>query len=198
MTTRPRSPVDLRTDRLELRAPTEADVDAIYAACQDPAIQRFTTVPSPYARTDAEDFVRLVAEWWADGSQAVWTVHEQGVLAGAVGLHHIDDGSADIGYWAVAERRGRGVIGEAARAATGWGFAELGLARVGWRAVVGNIASARIARSLGFRYEGTMRQAFRHGAHRDDGWVAGLLATDDRTPVAWPVLDAAIAAQSGL
>ena len=69
-----------------------------------------------------------------------------------------------------------------------WGFAERGLARLTWRAVVGNAASARAARALGFRYEGLMRQALTSPRGRDDGWVAGLLATDDRSPVAWPVL----------
>ena len=180
-------PVTLRTERLVLRAPTADDIDAITAACQDPAIQRFTSVPSPYARTDAEDFVRLVAEWWEDASQTVWTIYEQDVLVGAVGLHHIDQGAAEIGYWGVAEHRGRGLLGEAALAVTDWGFDALGLVRLSWRAVAGNLPSARLARSLGFRYEGTLRQAFMHGAHRDDGWVAGLLASDDRMPVAWPV-----------
>lgn len=69
-----------------------------------------------------------------------------------------------------------------------WGFAERGLARIDWRAVAGNIPSARAARALGFRYEGLQRQALTSPRGRDDGWVAGLLATDDRTPVDWPVL----------
>ncbi|MGO2745472.1 GNAT family N-acetyltransferase [Microbacterium sp.] len=180
-------PVTLHTDRLVLRATTTDDIDAIFAACQDPAIPRFTSVPSPYSREDAEGFVRLVADWWADGSQTVWAVTSQGVLAGVVGLHHIDQGSAELGYWTVAEHRGQGFTTEAARAAVEWGFAALGLARISWRAVAGNIASARIARAVGVRYEGTMRQAFMHGEYRDDGWVGGVLASDDRTPVEWPV-----------
>lgn len=69
-----------------------------------------------------------------------------------------------------------------------WGFAELGLARVRWQAVVGNVPSARAARALGFRFEGTLRQALTSQRGRDDGWIAGLLRDDDRTPVAWPVL----------
>ena len=73
-----------------------------------------------------------------------------------------------------------------------WAFSPEGLdlARIEWRAVVGNIASARAARTLGFRFEGTLRQALRNGSgDRDDGWIAGLLATDDRTPQPWPVLE---------
>ncbi|MFY9714862.1 MAG: GNAT family protein [Microbacterium sp.] len=66
--------------------------------------------------------------------------------------------------------------------------AELGLARIRWQAVVGNVPSARAARTLGFRYEGLQRQALTSPRGRDDGWMAGLLATDDRTPVEWPAL----------
>ena len=51
-------PVTLRTARLELSIPVDTDVDAIYDACQDPDIQRYTTVPSPYGRQDAVGFVR--------------------------------------------------------------------------------------------------------------------------------------------
>lgn len=185
-------PVTLRTDRLVLRAPTDSDVDAITAACQDPEIPLWTTVPSPYTRADGEDFVRLVAEWWTDRSQTVWGIFHDDVLVGVVGLHHIaphsTGGSTELGYWATAHARGKGFTVEAARAVIDWGFAELGLARIRWQAVAGNIPSARTARALGFRYEGLQRQALTSPRGRDDGWVAGLLPTDDRTPVEWSVL----------
>lgn len=163
-------PVVLRTDRLILRAPTAADVDAIYAACQDPEIPRWTTVPSPYTREHAEGFVELV------------------------GLHHITPhlagGTAELDFWATAESRGKGFMAEASRSVIDWGFAELSLARIHWQAVAGNIASARTARALGFRYEGELRQALTSSRGRDDGWVAGLLPDDDRSPVDWRILDA--------
>jgi len=185
-------PVTLRTDRLVLRAPTAADVDWITAACQDPEIPRWTTVPSPYTRQHAVDFVELVAGWWAEDVETVWGVFHDDVLAGMVGLHHITPhdtgGAAELGYWATAASRGKGFMTEAARTVVDWGFAELGLARITWRAVVGNVASARTARALGFRYEGMLRQGLTSPRGRDDGWMAGLLATDDRTPVDWPVL----------
>ncbi|MCT2225115.1 GNAT family N-acetyltransferase [Microbacterium paraoxydans] len=185
-------PVTLTTARLVLHAPTEADVDAITEACQDPEIARWTTVSSPYFRQDAEDFVALVEQWWEDGSQTVWGVYADDVLVGMVGLHHIGEhpagGHAELGYWVVADARGRGYLVEAARAVLDWGFAELGLARIRWQAVVGNVPSARAARALGFRFEGTMRQGLTSQRGRDDGWLAGLLREDDRTPVEWSVL----------
>jgi RimJ/RimL family protein N-acetyltransferase len=185
-------PVVLHTDRLELRAPTASDADAIFAACQDPEIPRWTTVPSPYTREHAEEFVDLVAGWWTDDSQAVWGIFHGGRLVGVVGLHHItphdSGGAAELGYWMTAEARGNGYLVEAARAVIDWAFGELGLARIRWQAVVGNVPSARAARALGFQYEGLMRQSLTGPRGRDDGWVAGLLSTDDRTRGIWPIL----------
>lgn len=186
-------PVTLHTDRLTLRAPTANDVDAITAACQDPEIPRWTTVPSPYSREDAEGFVKLIAQWWADGSQAIWGLFHDDVLVGVVGFHRITSnpagGVTEIGYWSTAESRGQGFTVEGARAVISWGFAELNLARITWRAVAGNVPSARTARALGFRYEGLMRQLLASPRGRDDAWVAGLLRDDGRTPVSWPVLN---------
>lgn len=185
-------PVTLRTERLVLSIPTGADIDAITAACQDPEVSRWTTVPSPYSRQHAVDFVEKVTQSWAEGVESVWAVRLDGELAGMIGLHritaHPSGGEAEIGYWGVASFRGQGVIREAARAVVDFAFDELGAVRLSWRAVAGNVPSARTARSLGFRYEGMLRQGLAGPHGRDDGWIAGLLATDDRTPVEWPVL----------
>ena len=49
----------LRTDRLVLRPYRPDDVDAVFAACQDPDNQRWLTIPSPYHRDDAVEFVTV-------------------------------------------------------------------------------------------------------------------------------------------
>ena len=182
-------PVTLRTERLALSLPTAADVDAIYAACQDPDIQRYTTVPSPYERSHAEGFVPHVAKSWAEGTELTWAIREGETLAGLIGLYRIGGGAGEIGYWMAPGSRGRGLLTEAARAVVDWGFDELDLQRIEWRAVVGNVASARAARTLGFGYEGLLRQALASPRGRDDGWIAGLLKADDRMPRPWPVLE---------
>lgn len=183
----------LRTARLELSVPVESDIDDVYEACQDPDIRRYTTVPSPYERRHAEDFIERVAKNWADGVEQTWAIRDGDVLAGMIGLYRQGAGAAELGYWIGAASRERGFGTEAARAVVDWAFSADGLEleRIEWRAVVGNIGSARIARSVGFRYEGTLRQALRNGSgRRDDGWIAGLLPSDDRTPQDWPVLKA--------
>lgn len=183
-------PVMLRTERLELSPPRASDVDAIYEACQDPDTQRYTTVPSPYERKHAEEFVPRVAAQWAEGIHLTWAMREGDVLAGAIGLYRLDGaGAAELGYWVSPWSRRRGLVAEASRAVLEWGFAAGGaeLHRVEWRAVAGNIASARAARAVGFRYEGLLRAGIAGKAGREDCWIAGILRTDDRSPQPWPV-----------
>lgn len=185
-------PVVLHTARLELSLPTPDDVDAIYEACQDPDTQRYTTVPSPYERRHAEEFVPRVAADWAGGAHVTWAMREGATLAGMIGLYRLDGkGNGELGYWVSPGSRGRGLLTEAARAVIDWGFAPdgAGLVRIEWNAAVGNIGSARAARTLGFRYEGLRRRALVNSLGRDDGWMAGLLVDDDRAPHPWRILD---------
>lgn len=185
-------PVTLRTPRLVLRPPALDDVDAITAACQDPAIQRYVPVPVPYARADAVSYAsEFCPDGWASGGRLTWAVLEGGELVGTVGLHALAEGAAEIGYWLAPGARGRGIMREAAAAVVDHGFdasVGLGLARIGWRAYAGNSGSAAVARALGFRFEGIARLGAMGREGREDDWLAGLLATDDRTPQPWPAL----------
>jgi len=185
-------PVTLTTARLELSPPRESDIEAIFEACQDADTQRYTTVPSPYEHRHAEEFVPRVAEQWTEGAHLTWAMREDETLAGMIGLYSLDGaGSGELGYWVSPWSRRRGLLTEAARAVLDWGFSPEGarLRRIEWRAVAGNVASARAARALGFRYEGLLREGIAGKEGRDDAWIAGLLADDDRTPQPWPVLD---------
>lgn len=183
----------LRTARLTLSAPTMADAAAITAACQDPAIQEWTTIPSPYGRSDAEGFITIVADGWKSGKSPNWALRLAGVaqgndgrggaqgetaLVGMVGLVDEGSGSAELGFWLAPDGRGQGLMDEAVEAICRYGFDQMGLDRISWRAHVGNLGSAAVARRAGFRYEGTMRLgAIQRGA-RIDQWLAGRLASD--------------------
>ena len=176
----------LTTSRLLLRPIGPSDVLAIYQACQDPQIQRWTTVPSPYLMEHAEQFAGDYApKAWASGDAAVFGVTDlhTGALLASVGLHFDrgrDDGIAEIGYWAAATARGRGVTTEAVAAVCSWGFAACGVQRLEWYAEVGNVPSRRVAEKVGFSIEGTLRSfLLRPGGERVDAWVGSLLGTHE-------------------
>jgi len=188
------APVDLTTPRLLLRAPDEALVDAIADACSDPAIARYTVVPSPYSVSDAEAFVRdHVRSGWERGTGCVWAIRsadDPDLLHGMIGLEGIADGAAELGFWLAPGARGHGYMHEAVAPVLDFGLSPkgLGLQRVQWQALPGNVPSAAVARRAGFRYEGLRRLGGVHRGTRVDLWVAGLLATDVREPhdAGWP------------
>lgn len=62
-------PETLTTPRLLLRTVGAHDAPAVLAACQDPLIRRWTTVPSPYLPEHAESFLtQQVPDGWRNGT----------------------------------------------------------------------------------------------------------------------------------
>lgn len=181
----------LTTERLLLRCPDLADVDAITAACQDPEVQRRVPVPVPYRREHAVAYVTTYCEdGWLTGQRYTWALDVGGEFAGVVSLDDIVDGSANLGFWMAPQHRGHGYLTEAVAAVLDYAFGTRDLERVEWRAFAGNIGSARVAQRTGFRFEGVRRSASMGRSGREDDWVGSILVTDDRAPQPWPVLDA--------
>lgn len=185
-------PFELRwDDDLLLAPPTEADIDAITAACQDPDIQRNTLVPAPYRRSDAVQFVtRFAVDSWRRGSP-VWAIHAPAPattaagswqFCGVVGIHDVYVGSGEIGFWLAPTARGRGLAHRSVGLCLDAAFGVLGLQRVEWRAFVGNWASWRTVWRHGFRKEGEVRGFGVQRGMRRDQWIGTLLATDPRHP----------------
>ncbi len=178
-------PFELRGDGVLLATPTFADVDAIVRHCRDEKVRRWTTVPDPYYRADAEEFVKLVDDAWAAGKAVNWAVRnpEDRVVLGMVGLNLDGHGSGEIGYWMGREGRGRGLTTTAVRLVIDYAFAPegLGLQRILWYAHVGNWASRRLVWRLGFTFEGTIRSHLTQRGERRDAWAATLLAGDSMT-----------------
>lgn len=184
-------PVTLTTDRLQLRTFVPEDIDEVYAAAQDPDIQRWTTVPSPYARVDAEYFVQhLVADGWRDDAEYTFAVRTdaRGPVVGAVALHHPRAGAWEVGFWTTKEYRGRGYMTEAVLGLARWAFTDLACVRLEWRAEAGNHASRAVATKAGFTMEGTLRAALLNKGVLRDCWIASLLPTDLALPTPHPYL----------
>lgn len=182
-------PTTLSSDRLTLRPLRPSDEDEVYAACQDPDIQRWTIVPSPYEREHARGWVNEIspANWSEDTAYSFAVrVGAEGPLVAAVGVHVRGPGLYEIGYWAVKEHRGQGYVAEAVRAVAHWVFTELGAARLEWRADVDNAASWSAARKAGFRMEGILRSGIDHRGTMLDCRVAGLLPCDLGLPSRMP------------
>ncbi|MDX3078265.1 GNAT family N-acetyltransferase [Streptomyces sp. NPDC088354] len=179
-------PITLTTEHLLLRPFGPDDADAVLAACQDPEIPRWTSVPSPYTREHAEDFVgRICTEGWRDDLVYNFAVvtRGEGRLVGAMGLVRLErlhsaERQAELGYWTAKEHRGRGLTAEAAAAVVRWALTDLGVERLEWYAEAGNHGSRAVALKAGFRMEGTLRARIVHQGTRRDAWTGSLLPSD--------------------
>ncbi|WP_320778996.1 GNAT family N-acetyltransferase [Streptomyces sp. CRN 30] len=173
-------PHTLTTGRLLLRTVGPEDTAAVLAACQDPDIQRWTVVPSPYLPEHARAFTeQMVPTGWANSTMFTFGIFlPGGDLVGMIGLTMVSLGVAEIGFWGAKEHRGNGYVTEAADAVSRWAFTRLSVDRVEWRAEVGNAASRAVAERAGFTLEGTLRSAINNKGVRSDCWVGSLLPSD--------------------
>ncbi len=200
-------PVEIETERLVLRPLQPGDAQAICDICQDPLIQEWTMVPSPYLLSDAETFISLTTQWW-ESDQPTWIMLLKEALtegapdadaattsaqvAGMISYNNplISGDRGEVGYWANPEHRGKDYTSEALNAIIDWGF-ELGLGAIGWRCEVHdgvpNYASARVAQKCGFVYDGTIRLEHTNKGKLYDSRIATLTPKDPRTDTGpWP------------
>jgi RimJ/RimL family protein N-acetyltransferase len=178
-------PVEGITDgTVRLRMIADADVAAITEACQDPAIQRYTTVPSPYEERHAREWVTSAAAGMGAGTDLALLVvdAQSGELLGAAGLHAIDpaSGRCTAGYWVTEPARRRGVARRALRLLCRFGFDELDLRRIELWIEPENAGSIGVAESVGFLREGVLRSFMVVGGRRRDMLMYSLLPTDLR------------------
>ena len=176
--------VEISAGRFQLRPCQPADADWVYRACQDRAIQRWTSVPTPYTIDDAENYVsKYVPEMWETDRGAPFAVFDavSGEGLGVTGLVTLDlaAGRAEVGYWVAPWARRRGVATAATLAIARWAFGALGTARLQWLAEVGNEGSRAVAEQVGFTIEGVLRARLRRrDGSRADAWVGSLLPSD--------------------
>jgi RimJ/RimL family protein N-acetyltransferase len=161
-------------DEVVLLRPFETDdVPAIVAACRDPEIPRWTSVPSPYTEADA-------LHWLESDEEETLAIVDRstGELLGSIGVRTFDDGVGEVGYWVKREARGRGVATRALALVSQWALGGKELVRFQLRADVENEASQRVAEKAGFVREGVLRSSLELKGERRDVIMYSLVRAD--------------------
>ncbi|KQS66951.1 GNAT family N-acetyltransferase [Modestobacter sp. Leaf380] len=155
--------MQIDVDELRLRPWRPTDLDAVWAALQDPAV-RLWNGSGASSLEEATQWLARRSEGEGHVSRAV-VARADGGLLGSVSLHSIDPVQldAEVGYWVVPAARGRRVAPRVVDAVCRWAFAELGLDRVVLAHAVENPASGRVAARAGFTLEGRLRRSYRFG-----------------------------------
>ena len=151
--------MNLQTERLLLRAFSDADLDAYAAMCADAEVMRYLSVTGALlSREDAWRQMALFAGHWALRGFGMWAVEEResGRFIGRVGLHQPEGWpDRELGWSLARPAWGRGYATEAARAAADYAFRTLRWAHLIHLILPGNDRSIRVAERLGARPAGT-------------------------------------------
>ncbi|GAB3669933.1 GNAT family N-acetyltransferase [Actinocorallia lasiicapitis] len=162
-----------------LRPFTEADAPAVFEALTDPDVQHWFG----YRCDDTAESVETAGRFarnWSEEKYATWAIVDDGRVAGRLTLVlDLEDGAAEIVYWANPGERGRGVVPDAVRTIVAWAFA-FGFHRLFLQHSVRNTGSCRVAEKAGIPLEGTRRSAINHPDGFHDVHVHALIAGDER------------------
>ena len=176
-----------------LRAHTLDDVDDLIVMGNDPSTVDATTVPVPYERSHAVEWVTQVAPaGHRDGTAYRWAIEAlDGDTPRFAGNLDIRLGEPpDIGYALAPWARGKGVMTRAVRLAARWAFDALDLPILHWSAHAGNFPSWRVAHACGFTFHGAIPKSIGQRGALRDGWFATLEPDADLTTPRttwWPV-----------
>ncbi len=151
-------PRSLSAGPFTLRLPEPRDEADVVAACQDPEIPKWTTVPSPYRSEEFQGFLEFTSSSWGSRAGMEFVIENaEGRVVGAAGARtRWETDTAEVGYWVAAHARGQGVGKTAMTAVCDWLVAQ-GFRRLCAEVLDGNDASGALLSSLGFQHEGTLR-----------------------------------------
>ena len=145
---------ELHTPRLALRAWRDGDRDLFAALNADPVVMKW--FPAALSRAESDLLVDVIEQGMAERGWGLWAVEVVGTGAfiGFVGLTPVPfdadfTPAVEVGWRLARAHWGHGYASEAARAALGYSFGRLGLARVVSFTAVGNRRSQAVMRRIG-------------------------------------------------
>lgn len=156
-------PPSLETERLILRAVTEADAPAILEYASNPKVARLTAWEPHRTLDDTFQFIHeYVAGRYALKVPEPLVITQKdnpGKTIGTVGCFWASEKNKtmELAYALSEPFWGRGLVVEAARAVVDHVFRNYDVNRVQAHCKAENLASARVMEKLGMKYEGTVR-----------------------------------------
>lgn len=173
---------ELKTERLLMRRPVEADVADRLALGRDPEIYRMFGADvrhlAPFTRENAIAWHDSIAE-----HPAAWVIAAEGRAIGEIMINNPVDADRRAGL-AIGildpARLGQGLGTEAVSAVVQFCFETLGLHRLSIRVLAFNERAIRSYEKVGFVQEGRERESARIGDGYADDVLMGLLARDFR------------------
>ena len=107
-----------------------------------------------YKYTDSE------IEKFDAGTSLVYDIYYQDILVGSIDFHDVSEENhrVELGYWVRKDYTGKGIAARSAAGMTKYAFEKLNMNRVAILVAKENVASIKVAKTLNFVEEGTLRQ----------------------------------------
>ena len=167
-----------------LRPLKKSDVPSIFKYTKTADIPRYTFVPSPNTVENIERFINRSRQSARKGTTYVFAIvpHEAGELAGTIGIHAVSAAhkKAEIGYWLAKNFRRRGIMPEALGLVLKFCFKKLKLQRVQAGTLIDNVASQKLLKKCGFKFEGRHRSYYFHRKRIKDAYMYAITREDYR------------------
>jgi [ribosomal protein S5]-alanine N-acetyltransferase len=155
---------NLSTDRLLLRQIDPQDADAIFALRTNEEVMRYIHRPRPASLVDVLELIQQIHNNFTSNQGISWGIcaREGEAYIGTIGLWRIDKPNhrAEIGYLLNPLSQGKGLMHEAIRAVTQYGFRELNLHSIEANVHPLNTASRRLLEKSGFVQEAHFRENY--------------------------------------
>ena len=130
-------------------------------------------------------YLQSYADKTAADTGRIYGIWTEGKLVGCVLFRTMDveHGVAEAGCALEPSAAGKGLVTRAVRVIVDWAVEERGLHRIEWRVRSDNEASIAVARRLGMRKDGVLRETYLYRGKRHDVEVWSVLAPEWRAGV---------------
>lgn len=157
----------IRSKKFILRPHRRGDEKSLTLNISNKKIYRNTLrIPHPYTLELAQKWIskNLKEAKKKNPSHINFVIEVDGEATGGIGLNSIQGHKAEIGYWLGEKYWGRGIMSQAVKLVTKFGFRRLKLKRIFAHVFPWNRASMRVLEKAGFKFEGVLRKNHKKGS----------------------------------
>jgi len=151
----------IKSKNFILRPFRKGDEKSLAENINNKKIYRNTLViPYPYTLKDAREWVtkNLKEARKKKPKEINFVIDINGEAAGSIGFSKIQEHKAEIGYWLAEKYWGKGIMPQAVKLITKFGFEKLKLRRIYAKVFFFNKPSMRVLEKAGYKFEGILRK----------------------------------------
>jgi len=149
----------IKSKKFILRPYRKGDEESLRENINDKEIYRYTcNIPHPYLKKDAKEWINKNTK--PNKKEVNFAVDINGKVVGCIGFRNIEKHKAEIGYWLGKKYWGKGIVSEALKHVSNFGFKNLKLKRIYAPIFVANKRSRRVLEKNKYKFEGKMKNYY--------------------------------------